>query len=199
MELIKLILILVTAYALAVIVVKYIKNVSSVDARKMVNDFLKDLFLSENQPIQNNYNSAIGLDQDGYPLADVLDSYFQPLTKIFNDIYFCGGWYENNRFVYSFVVDEPIVDMSDEDLYRYCLKRCDTIVHRVLHQYNPYAVWGRNMVAITLSANQLNIFLANNIQGERENVMLKRRMRTLFKRSQVSEISPLEEEWGEEN
>ena len=166
------------------------------EIKKIVNNYLKDLFFTENKSI-NNYNSAIGLDNNGYPMADVLDTFFQPLTKIFNDIYFCGGWCEKNRFVYSFVIDEPIVDMSDEDLYRYCLKRCDAIVNRVLHQYNPYAVWGRNMVAITISGSILTLYLANNALGEQENVMLKRRMRMIFKRSQISATPPIEEDWGE--
>lgn len=196
MEIIKLTLLTITAYFLAVLIVKNVKNISTIEAKKVINNYLKDLFFTEDKPI-NNYNSAIGLDTNGYPMADVLDTFFQPLTKIFNDIYFCGGWCEKNRFVYSFVIDEPIVDMSDEDLYRYCLQRCDAIVNRALHQYNPYAVWGRNMVAITISANMLTLYLANNALGEQENVMLKKRMRTLFKRSQIRQTSPIEEDWGD--
>ena len=185
-------------YIVSIWVVGCCKGISTIESKEKVNNFLKDIFLTESKKVEEpSYNIMIGIDENGYPLSNELDRIFSGLSKIFSDYYFCGCNREENRLCYSFAISEPLTEMDDEDVYNYVSRLCDSMVHRYLHKMNPWFGHMGNLCAVRMYGNRLFLYIAENEMGRRENALLKDRMRTLFKRSQIRQTSPIEEDWGD--
>lgn len=189
-------------YCLIVLMVMAVMNEPVLKAKTRVNSFFKEVFLTET-PQQSKdsewtYRIYIGMDANGYPLADVIENYFTDLNRIFSDFYFSNVWSSENCMVYSFIVDEPIMEIEQEQLYKLCQKRCNNIVHRIIHSSNPYFGHLPNLVAIQLKGNQLLISIAENDVGRRQNAdYIKRTRMSMKKHSKKNCNMPIEEDWSE--
>lgn len=195
------VLFLLLVYVLSIICIMGVWGKTVVEAKTIVNSFLKEVFLTEAPQPQEKlawtYGIYIGMDANGYPLADVIENDFIDLNKIFSDFYFSGAWSSENRMVYSFIVDEPIMEIEQEQLYKLCQKRCNNIVHRIIHSSNPYFGHLPNLVAIQLQGNQLLISIAENDVGRRQNADYIKRTRMSMKHSKMNCNTPIEEDWSE--
>lgn len=201
MTIVGMIFLLGLIYCLIILIVMVVMNEPVLKAKTRVNSFFKEVFLTEAPQPQEKlawtYGIYIGMDANGYPLADVIENDFIDLNKIFSDFYFSGAWSSENRMVYSFIVDEPIMEIEQEQLYKLCQKRCNNIVHRIIHSSNPYFGHLPNLVAIQLQGNQLLISIAENDVGRRQNADYIKRTRMSMKHSKMNCNTPIEEDWSE--
>ena len=202
MGILGIVLFLLLVYVLSIICIMGVLGKTVVEAKTIVNSFLKEVILTETPKPQEKlawtYQLYIGMDANGYPLADIIENYFTDLNRIFSDFYFSGAWSSENRMVYSFIVDEPIMEIEQEQLYKMCQKRCNNIVHRIIHSSNPYFGHLPNLVAIQLQGNQLLISIAENDVGRCQNAdYIKRTRMSMKKHSKKNCNMPIEEDWNE--
>lgn len=186
----------ICCYIGAILIIMMVKNISTVEAKKMIDVFLKNVFVPTTTT-NVDYGICIGLDSMGCPMADVIEGYFEPLRKVFKDFYLANCTCTQNHYIYSFVVDEPTEEMDDESLYKYCLRICNNIIHRALHKENPWFGSIQDMVVIKLHDGLLEVFVAKNENGRKENIIFKRRMRLLLEHSNKIYSSPIEEGWND--
>lgn len=202
MTIVGMIFLLGLVYCLIVLMVMVVMNESVLNAKTRVNSFFKEVFLTET-PQQSKdsewtYGIYIGMDANGYPLADEIESDFMDINTIFHDFYFSGSWANQNHLVYSFVIAEPIIEMYDSELYDYCLKKCNSMVHRIIHKNNPYFGRMTNLVAVKICDNQLLIYIAQNDVGRHQNADFINRMRKSLKgHTDLNCNAPIEENWSE--
>lgn len=197
MELLGLIAIFICCYIGAILMVMAVKGVSTAEAKKVVDTFLKDVIAPASPTIKPDYGIRVGIDDMNYPMADVIEGYFEPLRKVFKDFYLANCTCTQNHYIYSFVVDEPTEEMDDESLYKYCLRTCNNIMHRAIHKEQPWFGSMQNMIAIELQNGMLSVYVARNDDGRRDNIMLTRRIRFLLKHSNRTYSAPLETDWSE--
>lgn len=196
MNLITILLSLLLIYLLIIFIITFATRSSVLDARTKVNDFIKEVFLTETPPPQQSYGISIGIDDLGNAHADIVEKEFDGLKKIFSDFSFIGYESIGNHIAYSFEVGEPLLELSDEEMYSLCLKRCTMMVHHIIHKYNPFWGYTPDLVSIKLSGNQLIIYIAENDAGKKENVLFVGQMRKVLKQQQASQTTTLEESWN---
>lgn len=202
LEVIGFLFLLILVYVLSILCIMGVLGKTVVEAKTIVNSFLKEVFLTET-PQQSKdsewtYGIYIGMDANGYPLADEIESDFMDINTIFRDFYFSGSRANKNHLVYSFVIAEPIIEMSDIELYDYCLKKCNSMVHRIIHKSNPYFGRMTNLVAVKICDNQLLIYIAQNDVGRHQNADFINRMRKSLKgHTDLNCNAPIEENWSE--
>ena len=196
MYLLTLILLALLIYLLIIFIITFATRSSVLDARTKVNDFIKEVFLTETPPPQQSYGISIGIDDLGNAHADIVEKEFDGLKKIFSDFSFIGYESIGNHIAYSFEVGEPLLELSDEEMYSLCLKRCTMMVHHIIHKYNPFWGYTPDLVSIKLSGNQLIIYIAENDAGKKENVLFVGQMRKVLKQQQASQTTTLEESWN---
>ena len=202
MGILGIVLFLLLVYVLSILCIMGVWGKTVVEAKTIVNSFLKEVFLTETsqqkQGVQWNYGIFLGLDAAGELTSDLLEKDFQNLGKIFNDFYFCNSWVEKNHMVYSFVVDEPVMEISDEQLYKLCLKRCNSAVRRYINRKNPYYGFVRNLISIKLCDGQLIVYVAENDIGRYQNEEYTNQMENSLKHnSHTIYNTPIEEDWSE--
>lgn len=203
MTIVGMIFLLGLVYCLIVLMVMVVMNESVLNAKTRVNSFFKEVFLTETsqqkQGVQWNYGIFLGLDAAGELESDLLEKDFQNLGKIFNDFYFCNSWVEKNHMVYSFAVDEPVMEISDEQLYKLCLKRCNSAVRRYINRKNPYYGFVRNLISIKLCDGQLIVYVAENDIGRYQNEEYTNQMENSLKHYSrtIYNNTPIEEDWSE--
>ena len=196
MNLITILLSLLLIYLLIIFIITFATRSSVLDAKTKVNDFIKEVFLTETPPPQQSYGISIGIDDLGNAHADIVEKEFDGLKKIFSDFSFIGYESIGNHIAYSFEVGEPLLELSDEEMYSLCLKRCTMMVHHIIHKYNPFWGYTPDLVSIKLSGNQLIIYIAENDAGKKENVLFVGQMRKVLKQQQASQTTTLEESWN---
>lgn len=196
MNLITILLSLLLIYLLIIFIITFATRSSVLDAKTKVNDFIKEVFLTETPPPQQSYGISIGIDDLGNAHADIVEKEFDGLKKIFSDFSFVGYECIGNHIAYSFEVGEPLLELSDEEMYSLCLKRCTMMVHHIIHKYNPFWGYTPDLVSIKLSGNRLIIYIAENDAGKKENVLFIGQMRKVLKQQQASQTTTLEESWN---
>ena len=99
--------------------------------------------------------------------------------------------------VYRFKVSQPINNMTDEQTYNYCTSLCDSIVQKALQQRNPFYIYSESLVSVSITPGFLDIYIAENAEGQHENAMQTEKAEIQFKMSQFSPSTPLETDWSE--
>lgn len=200
MNLLSIIVAVALIYLLIIFGVMLINKSSVIEARNKVNTFIKEVFFTETpqpQQAQWTYGIQFGIDADGNAHADIIEREFDGLKKIFNDFSFYGYERQTNCIAYAFIVDEPILELNDEELYALCLKRCTTMVHRIIHHYNPYVGYISDLVSCKIYGNIVIIYIAENDAGRKENALFLGQMRKVLKQQQQTpKTTKLEESWN---
>ena len=197
MYLLTLILLALLIYLLIIFIITFATRSSVLDAKTKVNDFIKEVFLTETPPPQQSYGISIGIDDLGNAHADIVEKEFDGLKKIFSDFSFVGYECIGNNIAYSFEVGEPLLELSDEEMYSLCLKRCTMMVHHIIHKYNPYAGYTPDLVSVKIVGNTVIIYIAENDTGRMENAIFARRMQNVLREPKMPQTTPLEESWSD--
>lgn len=199
MYLLTLILLALLIFLLIIFIITLATKCSVVEARNKVIAFIKEVFFAETpqqEVPQWTYGISIGIDDLGNAHADIIEHEFEGLKKIFDDFYFSSYECEKNRIAYVFIVDEAQLEFTDADMYALCLKRSTAIVHRILHQYNPYAGYIPDLVSCKIMGNTVIIYIAENDTGRMENAIFARRVQNVLRQPKMPQTTPLEESWN---
>lgn len=197
MNLITILLSLLLIYLLIIFIITLATKCSVVKARNKVIAFIKEVFLSKTPLPQQSYGISIGIDDLGNAHADIVEKEFDGLKKIFSDFSFVGYECIGNHIAYSFEVGEPLLELSDEEMYSLCLKRCTMMVHHIIHKYNPYAGYTPDLVSVKIVGNTVIIYIAENDTGRMENAIFARRMQNVLREPKMPQTTPLEESWSD--
>lgn len=200
MNLLSIIVAVALIYLLIIFCVMLITKSSVIEARGKVNNFIKEVFFTETpqqEVPQWAYGISIGIDDLGNAHADVIEQEFDGLKKIFSDFYFAGYECTRNHIAYTFIVDEPLLELTDEELYSLCLKRCTSIVHRIIHRYKPFSGYTPDLVSCKIFGNTVIIYIAENDTGRMENAIFARRVQNVLRQPKMPQTTPLEESWSD--
>ena len=206
LKIIEIIMLVFCGYTLWVLFIEIKDSLSSREAIEHVNSKLKNLihgFIKgvknsfEEEKVVENYNIFIGFDSSGNAIASSIDCIFADLVKVYENYVFCGCKLETNRLVYRFKVSQPIINIKDEQLYSYCTSLCDSIVQKEIQRRNPLYLYMYNLVGILISADFLDVYVAQNYKGQQENVMMTELVRRQFKMSDFPQNDSIETKWEE--
>lgn len=176
-------------------------GVSFQDAIDEVNTYIRILVkgikkLLNPEPIQN-YGLYLGFDGNGNPMSNKIDTIFSDVGKIYSVYTFYGYRRDTNRLIYRFKVSQPINSMTEEELYNYCTSLCDSIVQKEIQRRNPLYLYMDNLVGILISADFLEVYVAQNYKGQQENAMMTELVRRQFKMSDFPQNDSIETKWEE--
>lgn len=117
------------------------------------------------------YPVYIGIDDWGYPLADVIEKEFFPVLKNFVSSYFKKYIECRNRLEYYFFVDGFKLDIVDDwEKIKYLRGIAEQFVHQYIHKnYPSFGAIPNNLVALNFSDDTLFISIAKNTAGIVEN------------------------------
>lgn len=207
MEILGFFFMILLVYSFSVLLVEVIKNVSIKEAINTVNDFLvKSIYglidwikrFTAPDEITSRYNIYLGLDNNLNPDSNRIDCIFNNLEKVFQNYYFYELCYDENRIRYRFRVSQALSSMTDEELYEYGYSICDSLVHMELHKMYPTFTSLDNLVAITIHQGYLDVYIAQTPDGQRQNAILTRNMRRIFKTEHTSQDIPITENWNDD-
>ena len=194
-------MLLIFIYFLVIILYKEMNDVSFQDAIDEVNTYIRILVkgikkLLNPEPIQN-YGIYLGFDGNGNPMSNKIDTIFSDVGKIYSVYTFYGYRRDTNRLIYRFKVSQPINSMTEEELYNYCTSLCDSIVQKEIQRRNPLYQYLESLVSVSIYPGFLDIYIAENAEGQHENAMQTEKAEIQFKMSQFSPSTPLETNWND--
>lgn len=118
------------------------------------------------------------------------------MERIYQNYYFYDCKMSKNRLIYRLRVSQPVLSMSDEQLFEYCNSVCDSLIHKELHKWYQDFLHIDNLVAVSVHQDYIDVFIAENADGQHENAMLKEKMRRRFKTSNLPNDTSIEEDWN---
>lgn len=117
------------------------------------------------------YPVYIGIDEWGFPHADVIEDEFYPVLKNFVTSYFQNYKECPNRLEYYFFASDFKTNIDDGwNKIKYLRDIAERVVHQYIHKnYPSFGMIPNNLVALNLSGNTLFISIAKNTAGIVEN------------------------------
>lgn len=189
-------------YFCVVFVIRAIEDISTHDSVEIVNEHIKkiaswffNLFHKEEKAL--DYHIYLGFDENLNPIASSINNIFSDIGKMYTIYTFFRYRRDTNRLVYRFKVSQPINNMTDEQTYNYCTSLCDSIVQKALQQRNPFYIYSESLVSVSIYPGFLDIYIAENAEGQQENAIQTEKTEMQFKMSQFSPSTPLETDWSE--
>lgn len=144
------------------------------------------------------YPVFIGIDDAGFPHADIIENVFNPLSKDFESFYFHNCAQNQNRLFYYFRAELPKKEMTPLEMMQYTQKKCDSIVHQFMHRINPQIPHAEFLVVTNYIDNILTVGIAKNKTGTVENNRDFLQLREQYMRKNISRNNIMEEEWDDE-
>ena len=201
LEVIGFLFLLFLVYFLFVGIVQLDKNCSTKEATVVVNKKIRSLMygilhIFEREEVKPQYNIYLGFDECGYPISSSIDGIFGDINRIYQNYYFYDCRMGENRLIYRLRVSQPVLSMSDEQLFEYCNSVCDSLIHKELHKLYPDFFHMDNLVAVSVHQDYIDVFIAENVDGQHENAILKEKIRRRFKTSNLRNDTSIEEDWN---
>lgn len=203
MNIIFLLLITLYIYILSIFLYQIIKKTDTKTARKQVHNFLKGCFGINTNTLDKpkpNFPVYIGIDNMGYPNANIIDKEFSNLRSKFDCCYFDKYLSSPNRICYQFKIGNSNLKMSDYDLVKYCTNICKNILSTYLHRKFPYINSIPNfLVVVTVNSDILSIYIATNQQGINENFEESHRLHKFYNNQNAKphNTNKITERWDE--
>lgn len=158
-------------YLVSVLLVQFATNSTTTEARERIKIFMKSCFASAPVPVV--YPVFIGLDNNWFAHADIIDTTFKELRSVFSQVIFDHYNRSANRIIYYFKVGEPLVEMESAHIIEYTTTICDSIVHDYLHQNAPAYGYIPYLVVTDYRPGELAVCISTNPPGLNENYNLK--------------------------
>ncbi len=159
-------------------------DVSWLEAYKTFLEEIVNRFHSSKQP-EILYPVYIGIDEWGYPHADIIEEEFYPVLKNFISYYFQIYLEYPNHLEYYFFVSGFKPDITDDwEKILYLRDIAEQAVHHYIYKnYPSFGVIPNNMVALNLVNNTLFISIAKNNAGIEENATFTDTLRKRLKQN----------------
>ena len=201
MEIIGIVVLLFLVYSGVVLLVEVVESISMKEAIVEVNKHVQQLALGivnlfQKEEVKPQYNIYLGFDECGYPISSSIDGIFGDINRIYQNYYFYDCRMGENRLIYRLRVSQPVLSMSDEQLFEYCNSVCDSLIHKELHKLYPDFLHMDNLVAVSVHQDYIDVFIAENVDGQHENAILKEKIRRRFKTSNLRNDTSIEEDWN---
>lgn len=137
------------------------------------------------------YPVYIGIDEWGYPHADIIEKEFYPVLKNFKSYYFKKYIECQNRLEYYFFASGFKLDIEDDwKKIKYLRDIAEQVVHQYIYKnYPSFGMIPNNLVALNLSGNTLFISIAKNTAGIKENKIYMDNLRKKLKQISLPQNS----------
>lgn len=192
MEIITFCVSLILIYMSIIFIVQLYNRVSTIEARKIVNKYIRNcIFVKYNE----KFNIYLGIDANGCASSKIIENDFKELSKIYQSYYFYDYTIKDNFVVYGFKVSSLINDMSEEQLFEYCLALCESMVHKAIHKVNPSFGHIDGLISIRINNDMLLVYLAEDMDAARINKQQIEKLRRMLRKKENS--ADIEEEWEE--
>lgn len=157
-------------------------------ALKETIDSIAKFFESDDQP-QVEYPAYIGFDEFGNIQPQRLEKMFEEVLKDFQDSFFADYTITQNVVLYVFWVSnfKPVISDCSEKV-NYIRKRAYRCFSNEIHQLFPDANFPEDIIRIRLNDERLEIGIAINVEGIKENSHFNEALHKRLKQNSICDL-----------